>query len=315
MLAFEKAEDLLFSFNKALANYFFSRNNSDKESISLFKKEIKQIYSLNQSHRFELIKNFILIQCQLFANIEPLDEDPLEDLIKRCEQIIHNYTNDKQLKYYKLVVDYFWLEYYFKINQLKKAEKYFEIINEQNNSWLLSNNYCLSFKFLLTKPQLLCRLNKTSKLKNKNEELYFDKYDFYTISTLKFSKAIINIYCGNTKESIDILSGLISDITLYYFFHFEIELKLTLAYLYIKQNKCEMADELLKSLSRKINDGKKADYQNALQFMKVLNLLMSKSKTTIAKNKIQEAIQQFNFLNSTEKNILSFLKLEIASIT
>jgi len=109
-IALEKSEDLLLNFNKILANYFLSRNDEDKEKIYHFIKEIKNVYSLNQSHRFELIKNFILIQAQLFADTEPLEEEDLESLIEKCEQITKTYSNDKQIRYYKLVVDYFWLE-------------------------------------------------------------------------------------------------------------------------------------------------------------------------------------------------------------
>lgn len=307
-LALEKAEELLFNFNKTLANYFFSRSSTDKEIISFLLKEMKNIYSLNQSHRFELIKNFMLIQCQLFTDIALHDEDHTEDLIETCEQITNNYPNDPQSKYYNLVVSYFWLEYYCTINQPKKIIYYFEIVNKQSQTWLLYNNYCLSFKFLYTKLHVFSSLNKMKELKNEEKEIYFDKYDFYTQSTLKFQEAIIDMYCGSLQESINILRGLIDGITLHHFCHFEIEIKLTLAYLYIKQNNTEMADMLLKNLSRKINTTRKADYLNALQFTKILTLLMNKGKTKVTKNKTQQAIQQFNYCNTGERKILSFLQ-------
>jgi hypothetical protein len=128
-VALEKSEDLLFNFNKTLANYFFSRNDDDKELIRHYIKEIRNIYSLNQSHRFELIKNFILIQSQLFANVEQSNEEHLEDLIEKCEELTKEYPNDKQIKYYRLIIDFFWFEYYYKINQLKKAEQYLKVLN------------------------------------------------------------------------------------------------------------------------------------------------------------------------------------------
>ena len=312
-IALEKSEDLLLNFNKILANYFLSRNDEDKEKIYHFIKEIKNVYSLNQSHRFELIKNFILIQAQLFADTEPLEEEDLESLIEKCEQITKIYSNDKQIRYYKLVVDYFWLEYYYKLNQFKKAEKYLKIINVNNKTWLLLGNYCLAAKFLLTKAALLCKINKNEE--ENEESAYLDEYDFYTLVVLKFNHAIKNIYRGNIKESTDNLFNLIADISLNNFFHFEVEIKLTLAYLYIKQNKYDNADELIISISRKINDGKKAKYLNALLFVKVLNLLIGKSKKIISKNKIDNAIQQFNFHNTSERKILGFLENEIATIT
>jgi hypothetical protein len=314
-IAFEKAEELLFNFNKALANYYFSRSDSDKELIHFCKREIKNIYSLNQSHRFELLHNFILIQCQLFTNVEQPDDESVEDLIKKCEQIITNYPKDRLSKYCKLIVDFFWLEYYYKINQFKKAEQYLWIVDGDSKTWLLYNNYCLSFKYLLTKPQLLCKLNKTEKLEEEKDEMYFDNYDFYTLSMMKFRKSIISIYCGSANESINMLRDLINSITLYHFFHFELEIKLTLSYLYIKQKREGSAKELLASLTRKINlDKQKNHYTNALIFIKVLNLLMDKEKNTTTRTKLNNAIQQFNFCNTGERKLLSFLQPEIDSI-
>jgi hypothetical protein len=309
-VALEKAEDVLLNFNRTLANYFFSRTKSDAELLVVLKKEIRNIYSLNQSHRFELIKNFILIQCQLFTSIGQTDEQDVEILIKRCQQLVDNYLEDKQIKYYALVVDYFWLEYYFKTDQLKKASNYFEIVNKKRKTWLLLGSYCMAFKFLFTKPQLLYKLNKTDELKE--EDILVDNYDFYTTITLKFCKAITNIYHKNIDRSIDILNELIRDISLHHFFHLEIEIKLTLAYLYINQNKYEKADRFLKSLTRKIGVDRKEDYQNALKFMELLGVLME-GKSVVNKDEAQQVLEQFKLDNLPEREILCFLQPEIES--
>jgi hypothetical protein len=311
-VALEKAEDVLLNFNRTLANYFFSRTKGDAELLIVLKKEIRNIYSLNQSHRFELIKNFILIQSQLFTSIGQTDEQDIEILIKRCDQLVSDYLEDKQIKYYALVVNYFWFEYYFKTNQLKKASNYFEIVNKKRKTWLLLGNYCMAFNFLFTKPQLLYKLNRIDELKEE-EDILVDNYDFYTSITLKFYKVIGNIYHKNTDKSIDILNELIRDISLHYFFHFEIEIKLTLAYLYVSQNKHEKADRLLKSLTRKIGADRKEDYQNALRFVKLLGVLTEGSKSAANKDKAKQALEQFDLSNTSERKILCFLQPEIES--
>ena len=315
-IAFEKAEDLLFNFNKTLANYYFSRSDSDKELLLFFKKEIENIYSLNQSHRFEIINNFILIQCQLFTNIEYLEDEPAAILIKKCEQIIKNYPKDRLSKYYKRVIDFFWLEYYYKTNQFLRAEKYLWLVDKNGKTWLLYNNHCMAFKYLYTKPQLLCKLNKTGKLAEEKEKVFFDNYDFYTLLMLKFRESIINIYCGKMNDSIIILRDLINTTTLHHFFHFELEIKLTLSYLYIKQNKNgNIVHELLASLSRKINlDKNKKYYENTSQFIQILYLLLNGSNGKADKIKLKEAILKFNLHNIGERKILSFLQPELDSI-
>ena len=175
----------------------------------------------------------------------------------------------------------------------------------------------MAFKFLLTTAQLFYALNKTEGLKTEQEEIYHDNYDFYTELTLKYRKAIINIYSGYIYESINMLYYLIDYVSLHHFFHFEIEIKLTLAYLHIKQNEFEKANKVLKMINRKVNDGQKVNYPNALQFIKILSALIDKNKSLnkdIVAKKIQGAIQQFNFLNTGERKILSFLQPEIESI-
>ncbi|HKC67479.1 MAG TPA: hypothetical protein VKG26_04565 [Bacteroidia bacterium] len=308
-VALEKAEDILLNFNRTLANYYFSRTKDDIELLLVLVKEIKNIYSLNQSHRFELIKNLILIQGQLFANIEHAEDEDAEVLIRRCEEIVEEYSEDKQIKYYALVVNYLWFEHYFKTNQTKKALHYFDVINKNSKTWLLLGNYCIAFKFMLTKPQLLYKLHRIEELQE--DAVLHDNYDFYTGITLKFCKAIINIYHKNYGRSIDVLNELIRDISLHHFFHLEIEIKLTLAYLYIIQVKNEKADRILKSINRKIGTDRKDDYQNVLLFIKVLNLIMDENTVATAKVKIQKALEQFNLHNSSEKKILSFLLPEV----
>jgi len=165
---------------------------------------------------------------------------------------------------------------------------------------------------LLTKPQLFYKLNKIEQLKETEKDIYFDKYDFYTQVALKFCKAITCIYNGNINKSIAILFELISDISLHHFFHFELEIKLALAYLYLKQNEKEKANRILISISRKINNGKKKNYKNAVLFIKLLDFIMDGEKNTITKEKAQEIIRQFNSCNSTsERKILCFLQSEV----
>ena len=312
-IALEKAEDILLNFNKTLAIYFFSREESDKEVINLLRKEIKNIHALNQSHRIELINNVVLIQIQLFTDIEQADDDDLEDLIKKCELIVKEYPNDKQIKYFSLVICYFRFEYYYKIRQFKKATKYFEIINANNQTWLLLNNLCLAFKFLLSKIDMFKRLNKKQKPEKENREIYFDKYDFYTQIILKLYQGIVKFQNDEIKESIVILNKILNEVSLTNFFHLDAEVKFFLAFMYYKQNEYEKADHLLQSVTRKIiKENRRLVYQNATAFIRLLSLLMNKNK--VSKNKIQETIQQFNIYNSKQRKLLSFLQADIDAL-
>jgi hypothetical protein len=313
-IALEKAEDILLNFNKTLAIYFFSREEKDKEAINLLKREIKNIHALNQSHRIELINNVVLIQIQLFTDIEQDDDDDLEELIKKCELIVREYPNDKQIKYFNLVICYFRFEYYYKLRQFKKATKYFEIVSANSQTWLLLNNLCMSFKFLLSKIEMQKKLNKKQKPEKENREIYLDKYDFYTQIILKLSQGIIKFQNGEVKESIVVLNKILNEVSLINFFHIDAEVKFFLAFLYYKQNEYEKADHLLQSVTRKIiKENRRLVYQNATVFIRLLSLLMNKNK--VSKNRIQETIQQFNMFNSKQRKLLSFLQSEIDGLS
>jgi len=306
-VALEKAEDTLLNFNKTLANYYFSRSQHDKELILFLLQEIENVYSLNKSNRVELIRNFMIIQVLLFTNIKLINEKPIEDLLERCDEITEQYINDKQINYFKQPLIYFKFEYCNKINQVKKSLHYFNLLNEQQRTWLLQNNTCLAFKFLLTKITVFINLNKKNELETYIDDMLFDNNDFYTKVAFNLYRSIAKFYNEKLTEATIILAELINSSTLKDYLYMEIELKLTLAFFYFKQGEYPHATKILKSLYKKIN---KTVYQNAKIFIQLLDLIMN-SKSKNKEEKVNELIQQFNLHNSNQNKILDFLEPEI----
>lgn len=310
-IALEKAEDLLFNFNKTLANYYFSNSDTDREIIIHLKNDIRNIYALNKSLRIELVRNMMFIQILLFTDIELPDEDPIEDLLDNSEKALASLAGDAQAEHYKIIFSFFRFEYYNKINQLKKSLPYFEIVNAESHKWLLKSNICLSLKFLFSKIEMALKTNKKEQLANDSEDYYHDANDFFTIVALKLYKGIGKYYAGKIKEATVILNKLLDDVSLLSFPHIELEIKLSLAYFYFKQGEFELADNLLKNLKRKLAASSQESYNNAKAFIKLLNVLINDKDNKSFISKKNTAIEQFNFYNFKERKILEHLQPEL----
>lgn len=310
----EKADDLLFNFNKNLANYYFSNSSDDLEIIMLLLNEAKNIYALNKSHKIELILNIILIQILLFTSIDLSDEEPIEDLMEKSENILNQYSNDKYMDQFNLILNFFRFEYYSKLKQFKKSLTYFDIINEKSQEWLLYGNYCLAFKFLFSKIEVLSRLDRKNELQNEEKTHYYDHFDFYTSVSLKFHNAIGKFYSGEIKEAIMILNKIIDEASFVNFAHMEFEIKLTLAYFYYKKKEFELLGNLLKNMHRKVNTPEYAKYNNVKTFIKLLTLMLSEKESIAHKNKKTVLLEQFNYYNFNERRVLQHLQHDLDEI-
>ncbi len=313
-MALEKAEDALSNFNRTLANFYFSSSDQDLQVLKLLRSEIKNIWALNKSFRIELIMNIISIQTILFTDIDLKEEEPIEDLLEKCDKILQQFKEDRKSSYHRLIIDFLNFEYYFKINQLKKAQSYFERVNAYSQKWLLQNNSCLAFRFLLSKVELLLRTGKKDQIGDDAEAMYFDPQDLYTSVIFRFYLGISHYFKGKIKSSINILNDILNEVSFKNYFHIETDIKLTLAYLYIQQKDLDMAENLLKSLTRKLAGLKVTNLRNVKEAIKIFTLMMNDSGSSSGRAKIQKSIEQFNFYNFSEKKILAHLNEELNTL-
>jgi hypothetical protein len=309
-ISLEKANDTLLNFNKTLSNFYFSDSSANLEILVLLKDEVKNIYSLNRDHNIELILNIILIQLFLFTNVELPDEAPVEDLITKSEKIIHDFQEDKHVNKFGLILNFLKFEYYHSINQPKKSLVYFEKVNENYEKWLLNNNYCLAFKFLFSKLEYHTEKIDSEKL----IDTYYDTYDFYTTVALKFYIAVEKYHLGQIKEAINLLNKILDDSSFVNFVFMEIEIKLTLAFIYYKKNEFELAGNLLKNLSRKLSGAEYSKYNNAKSFIKLLNLLLDEKENKAYFTKLNTLLEQFNYHNFSGRKILQHIQQEIKGV-
>lgn len=310
-LALEKAEETLCNFNRTLASYYFSASQNDYDLLMLLIKEIKNLYSLYKSPRIEIIYNIILIQSELFAKIEIEEAPPVEDLLERSESIIRQFTKDNRTGLYKPVINFLNFEYYLSLNQLKKAGNYFQETNVLFQKWLLQNNLCLAFKFLLSKIDFLIAMNRKDEISQQAKDLFYDGNDLHTHVIYKFYNGISLYFNGKTKNSISLLNDLLNEVSFKNYFTVETEIKLTLAYLYILQDEVEMADTLLKGLSRKVSSLGADGFKNVKEAIKLMYLISDGLDKKNALTKYKDTLDQLNYHNFKGRKILSFLQHEL----
>lgn len=315
-IVLEKAEDLLGNFCKTLSDYFFSRSADKKEHLILLKREIDNIYALNNAHRIEFIKNIITIQYYLFSEIDFEDEAPIEDLLQNCEAITKKFPNDTNYSYFNTILRFLSFEYYKKIGQMKKAMPHFQAVDQNLTTWLLSGNSCLAYKFLLSKLDVALRTGDMEKLEEENaeRELLYDKEDVHTDIIVKLYKATCSYYTGKAKKSVGLLNDALNELSTRDALHMEMELKSTLAWFYYTQKEYEMCSNLLRSMYRKINSIGPDVYENVLQLSKLMNLLINDGESDSAKQKISKTFKLFEFHNSGPYRIMEFVLPELEKL-
>jgi len=315
-MSLEKAEELLGSFNRTLSQYYMSKSPALLEMLLIFKRETKNIYLLNKSPHIEVIRNTIIIHLQLFTTLPLESEESIDDLLESTEKIIQKFPNNSQYNIYGLILSFLRYEYYIKIGQYKKAQGYFDEVNNAIKNWLLLDNLCLAYHFLYSKLNNYCRRNLEEQLSIEadNLPLVFDTKNTHTLINIRFYNALSKFYAGKYRESTSLLNDLLNNTSYKDMLHSEIEVKLTLSYIYVKLEEYDLAGGLLRSIYRKIKSQEQDNYENAIVFSRMLGLMMDFAGSDNMKAKILKYLRLYEFENSGERKILIFMECEFEKL-
>lgn len=132
MLAVDKAEDLLSNYFIKFGNYSLTGDEINKLELVLLNKEMINTCRIYDSHRLFIYKNCLNIFHRLFVEEDEtsVDLDPIEDLLAKADGIFELYSLDSIYFHLKLVYEFLKLEYYNHYRLHRKAENYFEEVNE-----------------------------------------------------------------------------------------------------------------------------------------------------------------------------------------
>ncbi len=286
MLAIDKAEDLLAEYFKKYGQYTLSGEETDKLSLGLLMKEMGNVSALYESHRLYVYQSCIVIFHRLFVeNDENVDDDlePIEDILDNVRKIFVQYNLDSIYYHLNLVFEFLKLEYYNHYKVFRKAERYYEEVNDAASN-LLTNYTLYTFpaQFLITKVNRHLRMGTEKDMYRENEQTFLDfeidTLDVPTYLTYTVYKAISAYYVDKYDEASKLINNLLNEVSLKKYPLVQLEIKSILAIQYCMLNEIDLFNQLINSIQRQIRLIGKEQCEHILILTKILKLGISDAK-------------------------------------
>lgn len=299
MLAVDKSEDLLSRYFIKFGEFSLTGDSTDRLELDLLNKEMLNTCRLYDSHRLFIYKNCLNVFHRLFVDEDETDIalDPIEDILTKADEIFQMYSLDSIYYHLKLVYEFLKLEYYNHYKLHRKAENYFEEVNEASASFL--SNFALftyPSQFLITKLQRFKRMSETISLSDENNALFQDfdpdPDDIPQSITYSTYRALSCHLDGKHDEAAKWLNNLLNAVSLkkYPIAHLEIKTLLALEYCLMKDY--ELFNQLINSIQRQIRIIGKENCMNIQIMNKIMKISLSESKRNKVE-KINELVVSF----------------------
>lgn len=290
MLAVDKAEDLLAEYFKKYGEFTLSGDETDKMGLSLLLTEMNNVTALYESHRLYVYQSCILIFHRLFVeqSYEDVndDQEPIEDILDNVEKIFKSYQLDSIYYHMNLVFEFLKLEYYNHYKVYRKAERYFEEVNDAVGNLL--TNYTLythPAQFLISKMKRHMRLGTEMEMYEESEGMFHDyevdNQDTATYVTYIMFRAIACYYAHNYEEASRWINNLLNEVSLKKYPYIQLEIKIILALQYCLLRDVELFNQLVNSIQRQVRLLGKETCEHIITLSKALKLAI----TDIKKNK------------------------------
>jgi len=286
MLALDKAEDLLAKYLQKYGQYNLSGGSSEKLELNLLFDEMNNVCRLYQSHRLYVYKSCLMIFHKLFVVEDEeidSDEEPIEDALDKVEGIFESYNLDSIYYHLHLAFEFLKLEYYNHYKVYRKAEKYFEEVNEAASNLL--SNYSLFIypaQFLISKIERHLRIGTEQELYKENEGLFLgyepDKEDVPKYITYIIYRAISCYYDKKYEEAARWINNLLNEMSLKKYPEVQLEIKMILALQYCILQDFDLFNQLINSVQRSIRLLGKENFDHIIKFTKILRTSMNEGK-------------------------------------
>ncbi|MGF1636532.1 MAG: hypothetical protein ACFCUU_05620 [Cyclobacteriaceae bacterium] len=300
MLAIDKAEELLAEYFKKYGSYTLSGEDIAKLELTLLNREMNNVAGLYKSHRLYVYQNCMNIFHRLFVtgddNMED-DEEPIEDILVSIQKIFDEYHLDSIYFHLKVVFEYLKLEYYDHYKVYRKAENYFEEVNESCAS-LLSNYtlYTYPAQFLITKIRRHIRMNNVEEMHEENggifQDFESDPNDIPNYITYITYRSISCYYAKKYDEAAKWINNLLNEVSLKKYPAAQLEIKVILALQYCMVKDYDLFNQLINSIQRQIRLLGKDVCDHVIILTKMMKISISDSKRN-KKSKIESLAEKF----------------------
>lgn len=300
-LAVDKAEDILAEYFKKYGYFSLSGDDTDKLELSLLLRELGNVKDLYESHRLYVYHSCVAIFHRLFVDEQEDDLDadiePTEDILDKVQEIFDSYQLDSIYYHLNLVFEYLKLEYYNHYKVYRKAEKFYEEVNDAADN-LLTNYDLFTYpaQFLVTKLERHLRMNTEREIYDEVDGMFqdyeIDKDDLPTFLTYSIFRAFSCYYVGKYEEASKWLNGLMNETALKKYPFMLVELKVLLALQYCMLSDYDLFNQLINSVQRQVRILGKENCEHVLHFTKILKIAISEIKKN-KPSKIKSIIDKF----------------------
>ncbi|WMJ72880.1 hypothetical protein RCC89_06845 [Cytophagaceae bacterium ABcell3] len=311
MLSIDKSEDLIAEYFKKYGSYILSNDETEKLGLTLLRDEVDNLANLYQSHRMYVNQSCINIFHRLYVEpeVSKEGEEPLEEIFEKIQNIFDQYYLDSIYYHLKLVFEYMKFEYYSRQHIFKKAEKYFEEVNDASPTLLTNYNlYTFPAQFLLTKIERHQRLEIEHKLYEENKSLFedyeIDKNNVPQYIIYVLYRAISCYYANKYDEAARWINNMLNDLSLKKVPYTQLEIKTLLALQYCLMEDHDLFNQLINSIQRQVRLLGKQNCQHILFFTKILKTSLNDLK----KNKTTKIIGYISKMKKTYPGHFSPLK-------
>ena len=307
-LAVDKAEDLLAEYFKKYGIYaMMGRNERSDLELKLLRTETNNVTKLYESHRLFVYQSCLNIFHRLFVESdEELEMElvPIEDILSEIQKIFQFYELDSNYYHLQNVFEFLKLEYYNHYKVFKKAEEFYESVNE-SISTLMTNYSLYTFpgQFLVSKIRRHIRMKTLDRIYEENDGLFHDyesnENDIPNHLIYCSYRALSCYYVKQYEEAAKWINKLLNTVSLKKYPYAHLEVKLLLALQYCLINDYDLFHQLINSIQRQIRLLGKDKCEHLLVFSKILKVSQSDAK----KNKYEkisvlaEKLKSYEFLN------------------
>lgn len=257
-LALDKAEVLVFEFNKELKQYYLNKEEDKKRLLIQYKRELNYLSTLYQSHHLLVFSKIVDIQFALYVNdpLEMLNDSSVASSLQTIQDILLKYKNDKVYSYYDQMINILYFEYFSSLNLFKDADLYLERILDSSDNPTYCNRYFFISTFFLTMIDHYTRQGFNHKLYETVNQLDFFIDEDDVINNLLFEILTVGsfFYAAQYSKAIQYLNKILHGYSFKQMKKVEVELKLFLAYLYVLTGKVEYLDSLLRGVSKWVSE-------------------------------------------------------------
>jgi hypothetical protein len=213
-----------------------------------------------------------------------------------------------------LVFEFLKLEYYTHYKVYKKAEKYFDEVNDAVSTLLTNYSlYTYPSQFLFTKVNRHMRSDTEHLMYEENDGLFQD-FEIDTNDLPKYIsyvtyRALSCYYANKYDEASKWINNLLNDLSLKRFPQAQLEVKLLLALQYCLLNDYELFSQLLNSIQRQIRILGKDNCERMLLFTKILKTSLYDSKNGKAA-KIRSLVEKLAKTHEKGFSITNYIKMD-----